>query len=300
MSASPYEPLRLVPPAAAHKERMSWLLHIRSSARRAVDAALAATRGAAAYVSRLVAGLRLRAPLSWAHRAGKDLLRTVSALGAAVDWSGIWAAVTAVVTSPTGQAVLTAAGRALRTAGSWLARKAYSLLDRGLRCFGTPGNRAADQLFAATVSVGGRIAEVAAPVVHRVARFTDAQAPHIRLLSSLLRSYAVHRALKALVVNPLLRLLVEVVLVPAILDSRIATCVRAGVHEARVRAERLRDQADTMSSLEQLASAAAATSADGERAVRDDGCSAPPEDVPLPSNRAERRAAERQQRRHQQ
>jgi hypothetical protein len=207
--------------------------------------------------------------------------------------------VTAVVTSPTGQAVLTAAGRALHTGDGWLARKAYSLLDRGLRCFGARGNKAADKLFAALVSVGGRVAEMAAPVVHRVARFSDAQAPHMRLLSSLVRSYALHRVLKAFVANPWLRLLVEAVLVPAVLDSRAAAWLRVGVREARVRAERLREQADTLSDLDHSDQATTATAADLKRVVEDDDLTAP-DDVPIPSNRAERRAAARQQRRHQQ
>jgi len=170
MSATTYEPLRAVPPLTDQHVRMGALLRLRSAVRRAADAALAATRKAAGYVSRLVDSLELGSSLSWARRMAGRLLRPLAAAGARVGRSGALAAVTAVVTSPSGQAVLTSAGRALRKAGGWLARKAYSLLDRGLRCFGAPGNRAADKLFAALVSVGGRVAEVAAPVVHRVAR----------------------------------------------------------------------------------------------------------------------------------
>jgi len=128
--------------------------------------------------------------------------------------------------------------------------------------------------------------------------FSDAQAPHMRLVSSLVRSYALHRVLKALVANPWLRLLVEAVLVPAVLDSRAAAWLRARVGEARVRAERLREQADTMSGFEQTEHATPAAAADRKRVIEDDDLVAP-DDVPIPSNRAERRAAERRQRRQQ-
>jgi hypothetical protein len=91
--------------------------------------------------------------------------------------SGLLAAVTAVVNSPTGRAVVDSAARTLGKTLSWLARTSYSGLDRGLRCFGAAGTKVADKLFAGVVALDGKVATVAAPVVHRVARLSDPATP---------------------------------------------------------------------------------------------------------------------------
>ncbi len=126
------------------------------------------------------------------------------------------------ITQTTTSSLLQKAGGSCLRALSWLGRTASSGIDRGLRLFGKAGNRAADALFALVVTVGGRVAAVATPVVHRIARFADPQTPHIRVLTGISRSYFLHRALQALISNGLVRLLVEGMLLPTFMDSRIA------------------------------------------------------------------------------
>jgi hypothetical protein len=150
------------------------------------------------------------------------------------------------------------------------------------------------------VAVGGKIATVAARVVYRVARFTDAQTPQARLLNGIARSYVLHRVFKALIANPYVRVLVEGFVIPALVDSRIGMWVRQQVRTVRLRAASLREQAETRSP--------AITEARTD--LRDPGTSdrtydarmASGDDVPMPlwlvheltpSNRAERRAQQR-------
>jgi hypothetical protein len=299
MSIPMYEPLQAVAPITGQHVRMGWLLQARQAARRALDAVLAAPGRAAGYVSRLAHKLHLDAAVSWLRRTGLHVTRPLGSLARHLGRSGLLAAVTAVVSSPSGRAVVVRAARTLGKTLSWLVRTAYSGLDRGLRCFGAAGDTVADRLLAGVVALGGRVATVAAPVVHRVARLSDPATPQARLLSALCRSYVRHRTLTAFVGNAWLRLLVEAVLVPAVLDSRLVAGLRAAVQEARMRAELLHEQADSLAVLEVQEQAVAPEAEDLTAAVSDDDL-APGEDVPIPSNRAERRAAERQQRRNQQ
>jgi len=104
-----------------------------------------------------------------------------------------------VATSPIARRLLQKAGGSCLRALSWLGRTAYSGIDRGLRLFGKAGHRAAGALFALVVTVGGRVAAVATPVVRRIARFADPQTPHIRVLAGISRSYLLHRALQQLI-----------------------------------------------------------------------------------------------------
>jgi hypothetical protein len=291
MSTPVYEPLQAVPAITEQQVRMARLLQARQAARRAVNAVLAAPRAAADYVARLAHKVHLDAALSWLHRTASYVTRPLAAAAQHLGRSGLLAAVTAVITSPTGRAVVDSAARTLGQTLNWLARTTYSGLDRGLRCFGAAGNRVADKLFAGVVALGGKVATVAAPVVHRVTRLSDPATPQARLLSALCRSYLLHRTLTALVGNAWLRLLVEALLVPAVLDSRLVAQLRAAAQEARLRAERLQEQADTLAVLE-LQEPAVAPQAEDLTAVEaeDD------DDDLVPSNRAERRAARRQDR----
>ncbi len=293
MSTPMYEPLYAAPPITEQHVRMAWVLQARQAARRALDAVLAAPRRAAGYVSRLAHRLHLDAALSWLRRSASHATRPLSSVTHHLGRSGLLAAVTTVVTSPTGRAVVDSTARTVGRILSWLARTAYSGVDRGLRCFGAGGNKVADKLFAGVVALGGKVTTVVAPVVHRVARLSDPATPQVRLLSALCRSYVLHRTLTALVGNAWLRLLVEAVLVPAVLDSRLVAQLRAAVQQARVRAERLQEQADTLAVLE-LQEPAVAPQAEDLPATVDEAEDL--DDALVPSNRAERRAAQRQDR----
>ena len=306
MSAQTYEHLRAVPPRDEQKIRWAWLLQVRSAARRALSAALSVPRKAASFLGRLVqtghlgrAVSRLR---STAARMARPALRLVGWLGR----TGLVASVASVVTSPTGQAVVRTVGGWLGRGLGWLARKTYSLLDKGLRLFGHPGNKTADALFGLVVSVGGKLASIAAPVVHRVARLSDPQSTHVRLLSGLARGFALHRAMKAVITNPYLRMVVEGVVLPFLADSRVGVWVRSQIRTLRERAGHLREQSLSLRVVDglgpQMAAEAPTSPASAPKAAGDH--------VPMPSwigdldnaqpsNRAERRAQQRQSKRPQ-
>ncbi len=297
MSIPMYEPLYAAPPLTEHHVRMAWLLQARQAARRALDAVLAAPRKAADYVSRLAHRLHLDAAVSWLHRTASHVTRPLGSLASHLGRSGLLVAVTAVVSSPSGRAVVNSAARTLGKTLSWLARTTYSGLDRGLRCFGAAGNTVADKLFAGVVALGGKVATVTAPVVHRVARLTDPATPQARLLCTLSRSYVLHRALRGLVGNGWMRLVVEAVLIPAVVDSRLAATLRTALQDARIRTQRLEEQATVVERLLEDGEPAGHTMPTSVQ-VEQPRLPEDVEGVPVPTNRAERRAAERLQRKH--
>ena len=204
--------------------------------------------------------------------------------------TGRLAAVTGLVTSPTGRAALNSAGRLLGKVIGWSARKAYSGIDRVLRCFGKVGNKAADKLFAGVVSLGGKLATVATPVVHRVARLSDPNTAQARALSGICRSYVIHKVLKGVIANAWLRLLVELVVLPAVLDSRIWAWMREALVAARTRTDKPQEQAQVLVDLERRQD-----EAEQLLLVPDDLHDVHDVTALLhgPSNRAERRAAAR-------
>ena len=300
MSTPMYEPLRVAPPLTENHVRMAWVLRAREAGRKALDAALAAPRQASQYMTRAVHALRLDRAVSWLRRVAARVVRPAAAVAARLGRSGLVAGAAAVASSPTGRAALSSVGRLAGKALSWLARTAYSGLDRLLRCFGRIGNQTADKLFVGVVSLGGKVAAVAAPVVHRVARLSDPETPQARVVSAICRSYLLHRVLKGFVGNVWLRLLVEAVLVPAVVDSRLATSARGVLRQARTRAQRLQEQAQVVVDLqrqeaqaEQLALAVDLQDLPVAAGMETVQLPDLPGDVPVPGNRAERRAAQR-------
>ena len=290
MSAQPYEPLHAVPPLGGQKMQMAWLLHAQWAARRALDAALAAPGKAAGYLGRLVHTLHLNRAVSWFGGAAARLLRPMSKLASSLGRTGVLAAAAGLVASPTGRAVVNSVRRTLGGLGGWMARKVYSGLDRVLRCFGKSGNKVADTLFSGIVSLGGRIAAVVGPVVHRVARLSDPHTTQARLLSGICRSYVIHKLLQAFLGNAWLRLLVEAVLLPAVLDSRLVAWTRTTLREARTRAHRLQEQAQVLEDLQRRQAEDLPLPCPGDL---DDVQVVMTLDEPVPANRAERRAAQR-------
>ncbi len=243
MSAQTYEALTAVPPLEQQKARWGWLLDLRRAARRALDAALSVPRKIAGWIGQLVHTAHVDGALAAVRRAAARLVRPAMWLLNRLGGTGIAAGVVSAVTSPTGQRVIGTVLGWVGWAAGWVARKFYALLDSGLRCFGRPGNKAADALFGVVVATGGRMAAVAAPVVHRVASLTDPQTALVRLVSSLTRGYALHCVMKAMIVNPYLRALVEGVVLPLVADSRLGQWAARQVRILRERALNLRDQA---------------------------------------------------------
>jgi hypothetical protein len=296
-TTSTYEPLYAVPPQTPQQAHMALLLRIRDIARAAHDAAVSAPRRAAGFVKRLVQSASMSRAGQWLRRVLTRIVRPLAAVAARLSRTWIGAAV-AVVSSPTGRAVLDAAAGALGKGVRWFARSGYDLVDRGLRLFGKPGNQVADNLFSASVTLGGRLASIAAPVVHRVARLADPATPHVRVISALSRSYVLHRLCKGLFGNSVLQVAMEAALIPAVLDSRLAVWLRTVLRQIRTRAEALKAQDAVVAELPTVPEVVDDHVAEqllDEASMHDEVL-----ETPVPMNRAERRAAERQQRRHQQ
>ena len=207
-----------------------------------------------------------------------------------LGWTGWVASVTGLATSATGRAALNSGGRLLGKLVGGAARKTYSGIDRVLRCFGKAGNNAADKLFAGVVSLGGKIAIVATPVVHRVARLSEPNTAQARAWSGVCRSFVIHKLLKGFVGNAWLRLLIELVVLPGWLETRLLAWVRAAL--ARARARTAQDEG-------QEGAGSVRHAEDGDQLVLipdvlDEGHGVTHLlKEPVPSNRAERRAAQR-------
>ncbi len=115
-----------------------------------------------------------------------------------------------------------------------------------------------------------------------------------RLVAGLARSFLLHRLLKRFVRNGLVRLLLEAVVIPTVVDSRPAQWLQAQLHRLWLRVQHLREQAaQAARAAEQEASAERP-----RRAAPDDGprpgSDGQKPDGPAPSNRAERRAQRRE------
>ncbi len=297
MSTTPtYEPLYAVPPVPDQRAHMALCLRMRDVARAAYDAAVSAPRKAASYVRRLVQSASVRRVGQWLRRVLTPILRPLAAVAARMSRTWVGTAV-AVVSSPTGRAVIDAAAGLLGKGLRWVASKSYDLVDRGLRLFGKPGNKVADKLFSATVSLGGRIASIAAPVVHRVARLSDPATPHVRVIGALSRSYVLHRLCKGLFGNSVMQVAMKAALIPAVLDSRLAVWLRTVLRQIRTRAEALKAQDAVVSELPTMAETVVDDHAIA-RQLNEELLAEELVETPVPMNRAERRAAERQQRKH--
>lgn len=294
-----YEPLRAVPPITETDRRFAYALWFREQAARAYDAVVSAPRKAATYAARLAEKLHLTGPLAWLRQRASALLRPIAGLPGRFGPSGTAAAITTILTSPRGQAVLGKAASVIARAASWVGHTTYGLVDRGLRLFGETGARAADALSDVLVAGGGRVAVLMAPVVYRVARLTDPETPWVRLIAGISRSYLLHRALKLLIANPFARLVVEGLVSLAALDTRVSGWARSLTRQLRVRYVSLREQAAatyTRGRTEKAKPAgqpSPASPLDMPTWVPEAGV--PDEELLRPSNRAERRLHEKQQ-----
>ncbi len=220
------EPLRAVPPLDGQRRRFALLLQLKDAVHTARDAATVATGQAAAFLARLVTRLHLQTPLGWVRQTASRVLSTARLVARTLGTSGAAAAAVALVTSPTGRSALrpfvTATASAIRRGTRTAARS----VDRALRLFGAPGHQAADYLSSQTAHLQLRLGELA-PLTGRGAWLLDVDAPHARLVAGLARSYLLHLALRAAIRNAVVRLVVEGVLVPLVVNSRLGQWLRS-------------------------------------------------------------------------
>ncbi len=191
------------------------------------DAASAATGRAAAFLARLVARLHLQTPLGWLRQTASRVLSTAELVARRLGTSGAVAAAAAVVTSPTGRSALRPFVAATASATRRGTRTAARSLDRTLRLCGGPGHHAADYLRSQTAHLQARLGELLASLTTRTAWLRDVDAPHARLVAGLARSYLLHLMLRATTRNAVMRLLVEGVLVPLVVNSRLGQWLRS-------------------------------------------------------------------------
>lgn len=300
MYAQPYEALRAVPPLD-QKVQMGWLLSARLAAQKAWNAALSAPRKAAGYLARLVQSAHLGGALSWLRSALTGVTSPLLMIGRRLGKTGIAAAVTAIVTDPTCRQLLGKGVAVLARGVGAAAKLAYRAVDGGLRCFGAPGKKAADALFAMSVTAVGKVTSVAGPTFRTVARWSDPRTAQTRVVSGIARTYVLHRALRALVGNTFARLLIEGLLAPALVDSRLASWLRRQVAVIRQRAMHLQEQTEALSQPAAQPRTAPEGSASPELPYEPPMAAGEDLAMPLwlvdedltPSNRAERRAQQR-------
>ena len=117
------------------------------------------------FVRTLVMRTHLSGAGSWLRRLVSRVAHPLLSAAGRLGKTGVVATITAALTDPTCRRLLGKAATVIGRGVGWLARKVYTGIDGGLRLFGRPGNRMADALFAGVVSLGGKMASVAAPVV---------------------------------------------------------------------------------------------------------------------------------------
>ncbi len=184
-------------------------------------------------------------------------------------------------------------------------RAAARTADRGLRLFGAPGRRVADALGGQVAHLLVRLTDVLAPLARRWAWLVRPAAPHVRLVAGLARSYLLHLLLRTTIRSTIVRLLVEGVLMPLLVNSRLGQSLRSVVAPPHPSPGTAGRKTGPEVEADLAATEAGPRPADLRAGDTEtpDVASAPDEDeeppaAPEPLNRAERRAQQRQQARN--
>ncbi len=228
-SFSAYEPLRAVPPLDGQRLRFALLLQLKDGLHAARDAAAVAGGQAAGFLARLVTRLHLQTPLGWVRSTTARVISTAGLVARRLGMSGAAAAAVAILTSPTAQRALRPLVTATASTAQSMLRTAAGTADRGLRLFGAPGHRAADALSRQVAHLQVRLDQLLAPLARRWAWLVHPAAAHVRLVAGLARSYLLHLLLRTTVRSTVLRLLVEGVVLPLLVNSRLGQSLRSVV-----------------------------------------------------------------------
>ncbi len=299
-SSSAYEPLRAAPPLDGQRRRFALLLQLKDAVHTARDAAAVATSKAAAFLARLATRLHLQTPLGWVRRTASRVLSTATLLARSLGRTGAAAAAVAVVTSPTGRSALRPLVAAIASATRRGTRTAARSVDCTLRLCGSPGHQAANHLGAQRTRVQVQLDELLASLTTGGAGLLKVDAPPARLVAGLARSYLLHLALRATIRNTAVRLLVEGVVIPLVVSSRL------GRWPERPAGPDVPDQPPTGPAAPKAGPAAGPERRPADLKAADPQVTElptlPAEDdglaAPEPVNRAERRAQQRQQARN--
>lgn len=200
--------LRLVDPEQ-QRRRFAWLLFLKRQAARAWDAFVSAPRRAAMYLGRLVPAL---------PAGSTQLLTRLGAAGRSVlgqlGPQGLVAGAVAAASNPRIRRLVSRAVSAIgRVAGS-AARSAFGLVRRGLGLFGASGQRTAARLDATASRAGGFARNLNLRVNAVLARLAAQHAGTLAAIGQVARVLVLHRLLRGAVARPLVRVLLEAVLLP--------------------------------------------------------------------------------------
>jgi hypothetical protein len=215
MSTAMAEPLRAVPPLTEVRARFAHMLAVRETLRRAADKSAKLPRQAATYVWRLLQASHLQ------HLAG----RVPNLFNTATTWLGraeVASVLIGIGTTRRGQNALATVATAVGRSTAAAACAACQALEQGMRLFGHPGVRAADRFAVVTSRIGRRVQELTTVASNRAASAMKPESIHIRVAAALSQSYLLHRALQRLIPGRLLRVTVETLLVPEVVNRRAA------------------------------------------------------------------------------
>ncbi len=299
--------LQAVPPPQETKWHMALLLRARQLARQAWDAARSVPAAAADVVRRLLGTEQLRAPRAWLRRLFGRLDRLVRPVTSHLGPDGLVTTVGLALTSSTVRGLLARAGRAVLSVTARVAARAGRLVDCVLRRCGAPGTRLANLLSSWAAKTRRSASECAAPLLRPLARTSLATEALRSVLGAVVRGYALHKLLRLLIVNPVLRAFVGAAVVPAFADGRLLAWVRDLAEQVQWRLWRLQHRVEQArqelaepSGQEPAAQRQQAAAPDGDASVPPPGRvveSHEPaySEPPQPANRAERRAQQQRQ-----
>jgi hypothetical protein len=294
--------LQAVPPPQETKWHMALLLRARQFARQAWDAARSVPAAAADFVRRLLTVEQLQAPLAWLRRLGRRLGALVRPVTSRLGPDGLVTAAGLALTSSTVRGLLARVGRVVLSTAAQVASRAGRLLDCVLRRCGALGTRVADVLSAWAAEARRSASECAAPLLRSLARTSTATEALRSVLGGLVRGYALHKVLRLLIHDRLLRAFVGAAVVPAVADGRLLVWVRDLAEQIQSQLWRLQhcsEQAPASATGEEVSKADEQVAELGQSSAKastttstSGTCQAEP---PQPTNRAERRAQQQRQ-----
>ena len=299
--------LQAVPPPQDTSWRMALLLPARHLARQAWDAARSVPAAAAEFVRRLLGAEQLRAPLAWLRQVSGRLGQLVRPVMSRLDVDGVVTAVGLALSSSTVRSLLYRLGRAALSTSVRVPSTVGRLLDGALRLCGAPGNRA-DVLSTWAGKARKSASECAAPLLSLLVRANVATEGLRAVIGGVLRGYALHKVLRLLITNPVLRAFVAAAVVPAFADGRLLTQLRDLAEQVQWRLWRLQRRVEQ--ARQELAEPGGEEPAAAQRqhsAAPDGDASVPPPgpvveshqpahfEPPQPTNRAERRAQQQRE-----
>lgn len=282
-------PLYAAPPLTETHVRFALLLKTRLLARHALDRLLSAPRSAAGFITKHLHFTFLQD--SVIARGAGWLLGRLAPAGRIVKSIGVFPLTLAVLASPAVQRAATVAAQKLVR----LASRAGSAVGRGLcgflSVFGGGGERVAQRVQSVAHRALQAVRSTAASWAPRMYVGLAATAVALEVSRPLIRGVLMHRMLNQTVRSRGLRRVLQVLVIPALVDGRLGQRLRSLALRITGTARRVADANAVLLVVEPDGAPASSPSREADTSTE-----APlTEDAPTPHNRAERREAQRQQ-----